>query len=747
MFSFLCIYLTPKLLQIPTSYSIDQFQPTNSVIMETDDHIRETFYLSKELPLIADVRITGNGTWLSQERLKYLAKLTNDIKKIDGVKSATSIATVDTAVPDQGSFYIGSLKEVSLNSQDKEDIFRNPLLTPNFLSKDGKNASLLIELKRSSFQQQEKTLKNIHYFLNHKSKLIAAEIGGPAAITISMSNLVSKEAIACTLISLLVSILFFFLLFKNPSVIAVSSIVVIYSNVLGLAMLWLFGLKLTVLTCTVPTLITLTVVAISVQIFSRISEHRNKVLKKHKHILVLKTILGIARSSFLASLSTAIGFLTLLFSNTPIMREYGLAVSSSILMASTSCLLLLWCLLLWIPIPEKRKIAMTAPKMLIIVYAYKKQFLISIAATCSILLLFGNFLNWSVRLFDDLPQEQATVQATYQIEQSFGGSLPLDIVITAQEKGFWKKRVNLKKLDDLKATFLSHPGIGSFVTVTDMIKQTSLTHQMPTSQQAVAESFFIYSMAQENPMDKLVNTNHTATRVALRVYDLPSKENEQLITGLVLKAQNLFPTAKITKGGTAATVHKLNENLSKELIHGAFYALFMIFILMIVVFKSVRWALVAVIPNLLTPIFLLGILGMTSTPIKPTLAIVFAISLGIAFDNTIYVLSKLKKLLSEKPHRLKLPILKLMREEFMPCLIASSATIAGFSVFLFSHFSINTTFGIFMILSVGIALVGDLVLLPVLLHFAPGLLLKPIKTEKILGCGDVILRFKRVIFN
>lgn len=732
IFTFLCIYFAPRIADIPTQYSIDQFQPLNSQILSIDDRIRDIFHLNKQLPLITELKIKDKGTWLSQARLKYLADMTKDLKKIEGVHNAVSIATVDTSVPDQGSFYIGSLRELSLSKQERKNVLQNPLLTPNFLSKDGKNASILIELKRLSFSQQEETLKNIHNFLNEKSKHLESQVGGAAAITIAMSNLISSEVVLCTLISLFVSICFFFLMFRNPSVLIASSIIVVYSNILGLGMLWLFNLKLTMLTSTIPTLVTLTVVSISLQIFSRISEFRNKVIERHRPLLVFRVIKSIAGSCFLASLTTAIGFMTLLTSDTPIMKSYGTAVSLAIMVASLSCLILLSCLLIWLPIPQKRQLILPQPRILNYFYASKKPFLISIVAVSIIMLFFGNFLNWSVLLFDDLPSSEKAVQATYAIEKSFGGSLPLEIAIKTNEENFWKKTKNIQKLHELKNTFSTHPGVGSFVTVSDFLRQTGSERRLPASDRAVSETLFIYSMAQENPLNNFLSPNNSTARIALRLFDLPSQQNEALITAIVKKAHSLFPKATILKGGTAATVHSLNENLSKELIHGAFYALFVIFLMMIVIFRSFRWALVALIPNLLTPICLVGILGVTQTPIKPALAIVFAISLGIAFDNTIYILTKLRKLLAHKKNTAVLPILSLMREEFVPCLISSTAAMAGFSVFLFSNFSINKTFGTFMILGVAISLVGDLVLLPVLLHFAPGLLLKPLNTGKIL---------------
>lgn len=726
----LSIYLTSKISQIKTQYSLDQFQPTSSPILTEDQKIKDTFHLHGQMPIIADLK-TNKGHWLTKKRLNALSKVSQRLRKVDGVHDVTSLATVDTAIPDQGSFYVGSLEEVALGAHERQQVLQNPLLVPHLLSKDGKHASLLIELKRLTFDQQRETLQKIENILSGQPSFFTAQIGGPAAITVAMSQLVSKEVVICTLISLLVSILFFFILFKNISVLIASSIVVLYSNIIGLGMLWVFDLKLTVLTSTLPTLITLTVVAISVQTFSRVALYRHKVIEKHKHLMAIKIVSGVVGSSFLAALTTAIGFATLITSDTPVMREYGISVSMAIMIASMTSIALLSSMLVWMPVPHKRKMTFPVEKFFSYFFVYKKPFLVSMAAISVFLLIFGTHLNWSARLFDDLPAQEKAIQATHSMEKTYGGVLPMDVMITSKTPGYWKQQANIQKLDTLKKEFKKMDGVGSIISVTDFFKLASPSRRLPASNGAVSETYFVYSMAQENPLDYFVNPNHTSTRISLKLHDIPSDKNEELVSHFAARAQELFPDAEITKGGIAATVHPLNKSLSIELIVGALVALVAIFILLMIVFRSVRWSIVAMIPNLFTPLALIGIIGLTNTPIKPTLAIVFAISLGISFDNTIYVLHKLRKLLAQRGNTRVLPILSLMREELMPCLVSSAALISGFTAFLFSNFSINKTFGMFMILSLTAGLISDLVLLPVLLHFAPGLLLKPINVVKI----------------
>jgi hypothetical protein len=133
------------------------------------------------------------------------------------------------------------------------------------------------------------------------------------------------------------------------------------------------------------------------------------------------------------------------------------------------------------------------------------------------------------------------------------------------------------------------------------------------------------------------------------------------------------------------------------------------------------------------PAVLLGFLAIFNVPIKPGIAIIFSISLGLAFDNTVYVLERLKNILKTRKSLTRLPMARVVAEEISPCLVSSVCLIVGFSIFLFSYFPVNKMFGTFMLISITAGLLGDLVWLPSLLQRYPWLLLGRQKNAKILG--------------
>jgi preprotein translocase subunit SecF len=288
----------------------------------------------------------------------------------------------------------------------------------------------------------------------------------------------------------------------------------------------------------------------------------------------------------------------------------------------------------------------------------------------------------------------------------------------------WKQPANIAALKKLSNEWRHTKNIGSVLTLADFLATGKNKNQLPRTRKSIAELQFLYSMSGESPLKQFLSNDEKWTRISVRLPDLPADQNRRLIATMQSQIKAQFPQMEVRASGLAATVPVVNADLSGELMWGFFESLFWIVLILALAFRSLRWALVAVVPNLVPPVLLLGFLALFQIPIKPGIAIIFSISLGLAFCNTVYVLERLKHILKSKAKRRSLPIYTLMKKETMPCLVSSLSLFAGFAIFLFSVFPVNKMFGVFMLISIGAGLLGDLVWLPVLLRRFPWLLLE-----------------------
>ncbi|NDC29036.1 MAG: RND family transporter, partial [Crocinitomicaceae bacterium] len=136
---------------------------------------------------------------------------------------------------------------------------------------------------------------------------------------------------------------------------------------------------------------------------------------------------------------------------------------------------------------------------------------------------------------------------------------------------------------------------------------------------------------------------------------------------------------------------------------------------MALLFRSWRMVIISMVPNIIPLIVTGGIMGYFGIPLKPSTILVFSIAFGISIDDTIHFLSKYRQELKNKHYDLKSCVLIAIRESGLGMFYTSIVLFCGFSVFAFSQFGGTQALGILISITLLVAMVNNLVLLPALL--------------------------------
>jgi len=155
--------------------------------------------------------------------------------------------------------------------------------------------------------------------------------------------------------------------------------------------------------------------------------------------------------------------------------------------------------------------------------------------------------------------------------------------------------------------------------------------------------------------------------------------------------------------------------LVNNLISSLIFAIICIGVLMALLFRSWRMVLISMIPNIIPLIVTAGIMGFFGIPLKPSTLLIFSIAFGISIDDTIHFLSKYRQELKNKHWDLKSCVLIAIRESGLGMFYTSIVLFCGFSVFAFSQFGGTQALGILISITLLVAMVNNLVLLPALL--------------------------------
>jgi predicted RND superfamily exporter protein len=167
--------------------------------------------------------------------------------------------------------------------------------------------------------------------------------------------------------------------------------------------------------------------------------------------------------------------------------------------------------------------------------------------------------------------------------------------------------------------------------------------------------------------------------------------------------------------GTAIVAAEGTQYLVKNLLTSLAIAIGMIAVMMALLFGSWRMVIISLVPNFIPLLFTAGIMGFFAIPIKPSTILVFSIAFGISVDDTIHFLAKYRQELKTKSWDLRTCVINALRETGLSMFYTSIVLFFGFSMFALSQFGGTQALGMLVSLTLLVAMLTNLVVLPSLL--------------------------------
>lgn len=195
----------------------------------------------------------------------------------------------------------------------------------------------------------------------------------------------------------------------------------------------------------------------------------------------------------------------------------------------------------------------------------------------------------------------------------------------------------------------------------------------------------------------------------IKEYYSDSDFNEHLRTAIDREYLDFLIT------GTAVVTAEGTQYLVKNLLTSLAIAIVIIAILMSLLFRSWRMVIISLIPNFIPLLITAGIMGFFSIPIKPSTILVFSIAFGISVDDTIHFLAKYRQELKVRSWDLKSCVINALRETGLSMFYTSIVLFFGFSMFALSQFGGTQALGMLVSLTLLVAMLTNLAVLPSLL--------------------------------
>lgn len=216
----------------------------------------------------------------------------------------------------------------------------------------------------------------------------------------------------------------------------------------------------------------------------------------------------------------------------------------------------------------------------------------------------------------------------------------------------------------------------------------------------------------------LVTPDGRAGRLTGRMADVGSVRAAALNAGLrrFLRAEVDSTVLGTRLTGSSNLIDKNNESLTLNMITGMSIDVVMVVLIVLVLFRSWRMTLVVLVPNLLPILVVAGVMGAAGVHMKVSTSIIFTIAFGIAVDDTIHFISKLRLTLGHEPN-----LFRAVRRTYLlagkAVVVTSLILVGGFCTLLFSSFDGTFYVGLLIGLTLLVGVVAELTLLPLLILY------------------------------
>jgi predicted RND superfamily exporter protein len=341
-------------------------------------------------------------------------------------------------------------------------------------------------------------------------------------------------------------------------------------------------------------------------------------------------------------------------------------------------------------------------------------------------------------IVDDLPKADKIYTDLKFFEKNFKGVMPLEIVVdTKKRRGIsgTKALAVFEKIDSLAQYITAQKEMNRPLSIAEglkFVKQAfyegdSANYTLPNaSDMAFVASYLRPDSNNKNNVSKMLSgfmdTARQSTRVSVSMADIGTAQLPVLLKGLEERANQLFDTAQynVQLTGTSITFLEGSRFIVSGLKESIFWAFLLIALCMLYLFRSVRILLCSLIPNLIPLVITAGIMGWVGVPLKPSTVLVFSVALGIAIDITIRFLVNYKQELPVYGNNVVETVSATIKHTGLSIVYTSLVLIAGFIIFCGSSFGGTISLGWLTSVTLLVATLTNLILLPVLLIlFAP----------------------------
>ena len=685
------------------------------------------------------VVVPGDGNVFTREVLSAITELTEESWKMPYSSRVDSLVNFQHTRAEEDDLIVEDLVEDAAGLSDAElDRIRDialsePLLVNRLISGDGRVTAVNVNVVLPGESTAE--VSEIAAF----SRKLADDIrAGHPAVDIHltggviMDNAFAEVGMAdmgtLTPLMFLILIVVVGLILRSVRGTLATLSVILMSAIASMGLAGWLRISLTTASVGAPTIIMTLAVADSVHILTTMIKLMRRGHSKYKAIS--ESLRVNLQPVFLTSATTAIGFLSMNFSDAPPFRDLGNIVAMGVAAAFVVSITFLPALLAILPAKagsrSKRPQVPCCNSLANLVTRHGRIVLwstiaIAIAITTGVARIELND-NWA----DYFSERFDIRRATDFAKDNLTGMDGIEYSLSAGEADGINDPEYLATVERFANWYRAQENVVHVNAITDIMKRLNSNmhgddpawHRLPDQRDLAAQYLLLYEMSLPFGLDlnNQINVDKSATRMIVTLSDVTTTQVRDLDARAREWLAANAPAAMHTYGSglTVIWAHISQRNIN-GMLGATLGALVLISAILIVAFRSVKMGLLSLLPNLAPAFMAFGLWGFLFGQVGLGLSITISLTLGIVVDDTVHFLSKYLRARREHGSTATEAVRYAFDTVGTAMVVTTAALVAGFSVFLLSGFRMNWDMGLMTVMTITLALAMDVLLLPALL--------------------------------
>ena len=435
---------------------------------------------------------------------------------------------------------------------------------------------------------------------------------------------------------------------------------------------------------------------------------------------------------FLTSITTAIGFLSLNFSEMPPFRIMGNIVAFGVMCAFVYSVTLLPAVLSVVPMRPRRARAGTTglfDRFGRLVVSRHLALLCAFGVLAVALVAGISRIELNENHLELLDESFEYRRATDFISENFGGLEPFEYSLGAGEEGGITNVEYLRQVEAFARWYRAQPEVAHVFSIADVVKRLNKNlngddpdyYRIPDDSDLAAQYILLYEFSLPVGLDlnNLIDVERSSTRMTVALKSLSIHEKIDLDNrAQAWLRENAPDMATGAVGVTIVGSYSVKRNIVNMLI-GTVIAMSIVSLLLILVFRSLRFGLISLIPNFVPAAMAMGLWGYVVGEVGVAASVVTAIAFGIIVDDTIHFMTKYLRARRDglSPSESVQRALGLVGKALLTTTVVFAL---GFLVFGASGMASNQVLGLLVGITVVMALAADFLFLPPLLMVLDG---------------------------